>query len=45
MEEAGEGGEQGGDSVEEEGGKKDDGYNECPDLTPEILKSIINSDW
>nr|CDP90596.1 Bm7957 [Brugia malayi] len=38
-------GREGGNStvgIDEKGGRKDDGFDECPDLTPDILKNIIN---
>ncbi|VDN93158.1 unnamed protein product [Brugia pahangi] len=39
------GGREGANStvgIDEKGGRKDDGFDECPDLTPDILKNIIN---
>ncbi|VDK79143.1 unnamed protein product [Litomosoides sigmodontis] len=38
----GRGGEGGSECVDEKGGKTDDGLDECPDLTPDVLKNILN---
>lgn len=32
----------GGEGADEKGGKADGGLDECPDLTPDILKNILN---
>ncbi|MCP9265239.1 hypothetical protein DINM_020489 [Dirofilaria immitis] len=35
----------GGNSVDGKEGKSDGGFNECPDLTPDILKNILNDGY
>ncbi|EFO27597.1 hypothetical protein LOAG_00881 [Loa loa] len=31
--------------IDEKGGKGDDRFDECPDLTLDVLKNIINDDY